>query len=258
MNHFSQTAYFFAFWRFLAEGQWRKRIGSAGVSKLQLGQTRSAMGWTLPQSFAGLACCGPDAPDSGADQKRQAADRRVGGKSHPGRNGERDGRTDHHHPDRRGQKNQSCKHLTQPPREVFDKNARHAWQDYDRLLVKVRRKGLVLMRSLLACMQESRSKSALGCKKSRAHPGVDSPYRGVGRSCKIRKTRNNFLSGERQGNRIALPFAKREGVQCRIAAKWQNSVRPNCWKDRELHEECLSFVIPHQHGRPVAGQEDLR
>jgi hypothetical protein len=45
---------------------------------------------------------------------------------------------------------------------------------------------------------------------------------------------------------------------CRTAAMWRNSDR---WFEapfREVHEECLSFVIPPKHGDPAEGQEDSK
>jgi hypothetical protein len=44
----------------------------------------------------------------------------------------------------------------------------------------------------------------------------------------------------------------------RTAAIWRNSDRRFGAAFREVHEECLSFVIPPKHGDPAEGQEDSK
>lgn len=236
----------------------RKRSRSAGIPELLHEQLRSAMRGAVPQSFACLADRGPDAPDRGADQKRQAADRRIGGKRHPSRSRQREGHTDHHHPDCRRQKYEPRKHFPQPPRDFYDQDARRAWQDYGRALVKVRRTRKALMRDAYAPIQENQSISALVYMQRAAQPKGDSPDPSDCCRRNLLNKRYILLCGDGRSNGVAPSVAKRRRVRCRIAAKWQNSGRPKCWIDRELHEECLSFVIPRQHGRTVSGQEDFK
>jgi hypothetical protein len=47
-------------------------------------------------------------------------------------------------------------------------------------------------------------------------------------------------------------------VSCAAAAKWRKFVDLIRHRVREVHEECLSFVIPQQQGKPVAGHGVVR
>ena len=146
--HFSSTPGSLGIWRNLAEHTLpivKISADNRGNSKGRLCHPHSAGRVAPGHLVRGSGRRGPDAPHSGAEQKRQAADRRVGDKSHPDRNGQgNDGahedRTDHGR-----QKDISSKHFLQPPHEVYGEYARHAWQECGRVLVKIRRGAKVFL-----------------------------------------------------------------------------------------------------------------
>jgi hypothetical protein len=148
--------------------------------------------------------------------------------------------------------------LAQPPREAYDQDARHAWQEYGRVLVKVRRQAATLFAASSEQMQEIGAISARGCGRLGLQSRVEND-RSEGRSpCNALK--NMVLLGS-HGKRPGLVMpatGKRPSSRCRLASKWRNLGEVICTPNREVHEECLSFVMPQQQGRPVAGHEDFR
>ena len=90
------------------------------------------------QSFGPVRETCAHAPQGGAEQQRQAADRGIGEQHDPGRQGQNEGRSHGQDPDGRRQEHESSDHFLQPPREACSNDARPAWQEYGQALVKVR------------------------------------------------------------------------------------------------------------------------
>lgn len=128
-------------WRNLAEHSVSMvRIPADTVTRPGKRQMRQclAVGVVGRQSVGGRGCGAADVPQGGGHQKRQAADRRVGREGNPERKREGDGQSHDDHSDYGRNKNEACDHFVQPPREVYEEDARSAWQQCGRALVKVR------------------------------------------------------------------------------------------------------------------------
>jgi hypothetical protein len=174
--HFSNVRRLFDIWRFLAEYRLQEVTVSADGRKPNKWCARRAslaVEALVAHAIARCASVIADVPQRSAQQERDTADRRIGGKRNPGRHGKRDRRTNHNHPNRRRQQHEPCQHFPQPPRETYDKDARHAWQEYGRVLVKVRRVIEKPRNSVEEIMHATSVKSSSGCTKLMMQPKVD-------------------------------------------------------------------------------------
>jgi hypothetical protein len=219
---------------------------------------RSAVQVTPMQGIARSFGSAADAPDRCEHHERQAASGWIGCQRHPCRQGQGDRRTHCQDTDRCGQEDEPCKHFAQPPRENFGQIARHAWQEYGRVLVKVRRAIETfqpvsrLMKGKFAVV------SACGGDPLRLQPKVE--VRGWASGCIPKRLKvNNYPTELRGRARRLLHLRPSEAARFRCnAAIWRNPEAPNWAIVPELDKECLSFVMPQKQGGAAAGQGDTR
>jgi hypothetical protein len=224
----------------------------------EFGSGRSAVQVAPVRVRPGRVGGGADAPRGGADQQREAAGGRVGGKRDPGRHGQGDRSAHGHEPDRCRQEDEPSKHFAQPPRENYSQDARYAWQECGRVLVKVRRtiETFTVIAEPLTC--ESRLVSAFGGACGCAQPGVAtrdlSGWR-IGNNMK----RNDFLISLSAGaGKPPRPHRSEARDFRRSAAIGRNFDRLILAVVPVLDKDCLSFVMPQKQGSAAAGHGDTR
>ncbi|KAF0115356.1 MAG: hypothetical protein FD150_1024 [Rhodobacteraceae bacterium] len=248
-------------WRNLAEQSGcLVTISACGVRRSGAGSLPdgSAMQVLPVQPSMRSALSGPNVPYRCADQKREAAYGRVGGQGDPGRQGQGNGCTHRDDPDCGGQDDEPGKHFAQPPREDWNQDARRAWREYGRVLVKVRRSSGAFQR--IPGMQ-SRAKqgfSPLGGRRSVAQPRVDSCRSIVNVSGNLLKRNTSIKDRSILGGQVARSAANGPaGVRCAAAIRHDSVIR-NKAAIREVDEDCLSFVIPQQQGVAAARHGDTK
>jgi hypothetical protein len=261
VNHFPNVRYLFDIWRFLAEYRLQDVTISADMRTLDKRSVRRsnlAVQVLAAHSIAGCAGVVPDVPQRGAEQERQTADRRISGKRDPGRHGKRNRRPNHNHPNHRRQQHKPCQHFPQPPRETEVKDARDAWQECGRVLVKVRRTIEKLRNSVEETMRGISEKSSSGGAVWKMQPRVEVEAD----PAEVIRNHMNKLYFLDSLAWAANPAAGSDDAQLgapgTAAAKWRNFGGLIRHTVREVHEECLSFVIPRQQGRPAKGYGVVR
>ena len=252
-------------WQNLAEQSCCKAMKSAGSGHRAAaalwrgpGGGRSSVQMTPVQVIARCLGRAADAPDRGADQKRKAAGGRVGRESDPGRQGQRDGCTHRQKPDRRGQENEPCKHFAQPPRENCGQDARPTWQEYGRVLVKIRQRTETFPPFARPLDRESRVVSAFGGACQKAQPKVVTDRRPED-ALRNHLKQNRFSKCWPNGPRTPDPcFLSGGRPGSGAAAIWRNPDSAIRACVPEPDKDCLSFVMPQKQGGAAAGQGDTR
>jgi hypothetical protein len=221
-------------------------------------RTDRSAGQLLPvQAIVGSFGGAADAPHGGADQKREAAGDRVYSQGNPDWHGQSDAYTHGHEPDSSGQDEEPDKHFVQLPREECNQDARREWQEYGRVLVKVRRIIETFQKLEPAIPSEKRMISTYGSISGGLQPRADSALRTA-------RSANKPLKG-RAFRRLQPVYGVREvrsrttglaGDRC-TAAMWRNFVIAIAAAIPELDEDCLSFVIPRKQGVAAAGHGDF-
>jgi hypothetical protein len=222
------------------------------------GNGRSAVQVTPVSVRPGRVGGGADAPRGGADHERETAGGRVSGKRDPRRHGQGDRGPNCQEPDRCRQEDEPSKHFAQPPRENYSQDARYAWQECGRVLVKVRRsiETFTVIDAPLTC--ESPVVSAFGGACGCAQPRVAICGRS-GRCMNNYMKRNKFRISSSGGTGKSLWPHRSEGRDfCRGAAIWRNLDRLILAVVPVLDKDCLSFVMPQKQGSAAAGHGDTR
>lgn len=246
-------------WRNLAEQSGplqRFPAESAAVFGRRGVQVRSAVRVGVGQRLDCGGRSAAEAPQGGDQEKRQAADSRVSRCGNPDRHGQCDASNQEDDTDGGRKKHKACDHFLQLPRETYDKVARQAWQEYGRVLVKVRR--------------GARHSGKIGPSRTRETWGnillVVSGFatqsgREIGRATCDARGRSLNINGKARRPMAGEWWPTGWGPSARKRMGPGASARPlpggqNRDSDRELRDDCLSFVTPGQQGRSVAGQED--
>ena len=247
----------FGAWRNLADGMYPNQSRFAHPQSLPpvLSGT-SSLGLRPHERGARRGLGGTDAPERGHEEERQTAGGRVEGQCNPDRSGEGKRSRRRRQTNRCGQENQSCKHVPQPPREVPHQVARLAWQDCGRVRVNVRR----LINHCGRCDTATVCRTAPTISAGNG-PGVtQSRIEWPGMRCvclrNILKRMDYFEMAVWVGEGCA---ARHRQSLCRdrgLAALWRKRVAFPGLRNQDVTEECLSFVMPQQHGTPVAAYRD--
>lgn len=239
---------------FAHSGMWRNLADPGPTARgFATGTRRVRRGWDGPsvlrvQDLLGASrLVGTHAHQQGRQHQREAADCRVADHNDPGRKRERRRSSHCHHPDRCRHQNQSCQHLTHPPRVSQGQPEGGAWQDYGRALVNLRR----LQRAGTGPIrQRGPATTGRAIPKPATVPGRDAAARlNVMAKCL-------FTGGSGAIRRVAAGCAL---CLCRPAAAGVAAVMASpraakgaWWSGNpQLAQECLSFVIPPQQGGPA-------
>lgn len=232
--------------------------GCASGPRPGFGSGRSAVQVAPVRVRPGRIGGGADAPRRGADQKREAAGGRVRCKRDPRRKGQGDRRAHCQEPDRCRQEDEPSKHFAQPPRENYSQDARYAWQECGRVLVKVRRtiETFTAIAEPLTC--ESPVVSAFGGACRFAQPRVAGRGRSGWRMNNHMKRNNLWISSSGGAGKPSYPHRSEARCSRRGAAIWRNLDRLILAVVPVLDKDCLSFVMPQKQGSAAAGHGDTR
>lgn len=220
--------------------------------------TDAAADLTIRQVQAAVAGSGvvADCPQRCGQQQRQAAGPGIGHKRHPGGQRKNQGGRDSYHPDSGRKENQPCKHLVQLLREACIKSARVAWQECGQLWEFVRP---VVNKANLMNLPQRQIESDLPARRR-----LVSPWPGT--FVCSRFAQGNLVQGtERAGYPLkdhAVAAALRSqlpetpGTIRDPATRRLKSVAQSGQRIRSLYKDCLSFVMPQQHNKSPAFDED--
>lgn len=216
--------------------------GSSACARHRGADASGAEGSTLrvqgPMCVDRLA--GPDAPQGGSQEQGQAADSGVAEDDGPGRKRQGDRCGYGSNSDHCGHQNHPSNHLAHPPERLQLQPVAAPWQDYGRALVNLRRIGME---------KEGRGKAppapdgqVLAAQRVRRDPAAAAmAMPSVDFSRQVRR----WNEGMSRGGSGETPWVLPGAATCRKVTVDLLQANP------DAAEECLSFVISRQQGRPA-------
>ena len=197
-----------------------------------------------------------DAAEGSCQNKCQTADDSVSHQRDHGRGRKDDHRGRSHRSNRCGHENHSCEHVRPPLRMLPVQTAGPAWQDCGRAWVNLRqvvwraRRGETDTGGVLKAA--AFGKPVLGG----AQPSVVAQV-SFRRKIGSPLIGNGFLQSLARVRSGVIGLSEVLSVTMQIAAAIWRKPGAGVWPGiTDVIEDCLSFVIPEQHGTSVAGCED--